>query len=365
MAATDTPQMDRLMETVVKMEASDLHLVVGERPTVRVHGNLKRLETVKLTAEALIACTKQIAPDSRQAQIQEGGGTDFAFGFKTPGGEVRFRVSVTLAHQESGGSAQTMVMRRLPNKFLTPEELGLPRQLVELMSLERGLVLVTGQTGSGKSTTLASLVNHVTETLGRSIITLEDPIEYVYKPGRCVVRQREVGTHVHSFQEGLRQALRMDPDIILVGEMRDLETTRAALSAAETGHLVLSTLHTNSARGTINRLVEQFDRLERSQIRAQVSEGLLAVLCQTLCPLASGEGRVAALEFMLNTPAIANLIREEKLEQVPGVMQTSAKVGMRLMDDHLVELVNQGRITRDVALVKGNDRRHLLEKLPR
>jgi len=344
-------QLDQVLRTAIKHSASDVHLRVGKPPTLRVNGDFMELKTVTLTDELMVKAMRQISPDTAQIDVadKEKYGADFAIAVDG----VRFRVSL---FREQGGLG--LVLRRLPSKILTPEQVGFPRRVLDLARRPRGLFLVTGPTGSGKTTSQASVVDYLLrEAGGVHIITIEEPTEYrfAHRPG-SIITQREVPTNVPSFKEGLRQALRQDPDVIVVGEMRDLETTRTAISAAETGHVVFGTLHTVSAAKTIDRLVEQFPGEERSQVRSQVSTSLLGVLCQQLLPRADGNGMVAAFEFMECTPAIGNLIRTEKTEQIESVIKTSGKsLGMQLLDDHLVELARSGVIDHDKALERANN----------
>ena len=334
--------IDRLLETCIKRGASDLHLHVGRPPTLRLHGRLRPLETKVLEPEDTIKLMRAITPDRCQQELQEQGGTDFGFEF---GGAGRFRTAV---FQQKGNTSITL--RLIPSKLMTFEEIGLPPIVQSLCRRPRGLFLVTGPTGSGKTTTLATMVNYINEEFDRHIITIEDPIEYYHPHKKSMVNQREVGADVPSFSEALRRALRMDPDVILVGELRDLETIEAALRAAETGHLVFGTLHTNSAQGTVTRIVDQFPVNQQEQIRIQLAGSMIACLCQTLCPRADTRGRVAAFEFMVVTSAIQNLIRENKTFRIPSSIQTGKKHNMQLMDDHLYRLFLAGQIDEIAAL---------------
>jgi twitching motility protein PilT len=285
---------------------------------------------------------KSITPERGQQELQEEGGTDFGFAY---GDEARFRVSV---FRQKGSIS--MVLRLIPTKIMSFEEIGLPKICAALCRRPRGLFLVTGPTGSGKTTTLACMVNYINENFDRHIITIEDPIEYYHSHKKSIVNQREVGVDVPSFGEGLRRILRMDPDVILVGELRDLETMESAIRAAETGHLVFSTVHTTSAAGTVTRIIDVFPVAQQEQIRIQLSSNLIAVLSQALCPLAIGKGRVAAYEFMVVTPAIANLIRENKTYRIDSSIQTGKKLGMQLLDEHLWQLYDIGKITYEEML---------------
>ncbi len=349
-----TVNMDRLLHACVTQGASDVHITVGKPPVFRIHGSLRSLETKVLEPDDTTALMKSIAPERNQQELQEEGGTDFGFAF---GDMARFRVSV---FRQKGNIS--MVLRLIPNKIMSFEEIGLPKVCAALCRRPRGMFLVTGPTGSGKTTTLATMINYINENLDRHIVTIEDPIEYYHSHKKSIINQREVGNDVPSFNEALRRVLRMDPDVILVGELRDLETIEAAVRAAETGHLVFSTLHTTSASGTVTRIIDVFPPNQQEQIRTQLSGNLIAVLSQELCPLAVGKGRVAAYEFMVVTPAIANLIRENKPYRIDSSIQTGRKLGMQLLDDHLWELYDAGRITYEEMLVKARQPGALQDK---
>lgn len=338
--------IDKLLEACVKQGASDIHITVGQPPVFRLHGRLRKLETKVLEPEDTVALMKSISPDRCQRELQEAGGSDFGFAF---GDKARFRVSIF----KQRGSI-SMVLRQIPTTMLTPEQLGLPDTLKKLVMRPRGLFLVTGPTGSGKSTTLASLVNFLNETVDHHIITIEDPIEFFHYHKKSTVNQREVGVDVPSFSEAIRRALRQDPDVILVGEMRDLETIEAAITAAETGHVVFGTLHTNSAQGTVNRIIDAFPGNLQDQIRTQLSTALLGVLAQTLLPKIGG-GRVAAYETLIVTPAVANLIRENKTFRINSAIQTGSKFGMQLMDDSLFNHWIERNVTMEDVLSKAQD----------
>jgi twitching motility protein PilT len=335
--------IDKLLQTVVNLGASDLHITTGQPPVVRLDGHMRRLETKVLEADDTTALMKSITPERCQTELQEVGGTDFGFAF---GDQARFRVAVFKQRGNIG-----MVLRRIPYKFLTFEELGLPPAIRECIERPRGLFLVTGPTGSGKSTSLASMINFLNESHDHHIITIEDPIEYYHKHKRSTVNQREIGVDVPSFPEAIRRALRMDPDIILVGEMRDLDTISAAITAAETGHIVFGTLHTNSAEGTVNRIIDVFPKEQQDQIRTQLSVALIGVLSQSLLPR-KPKGLIASYELLIVTPAIANLIRENKTYRISSDIQTGKKFGMRLMDDSLFDLWKQGLIDKEDAIRK-------------
>jgi twitching motility protein PilT len=349
-----TVNMDRLLQACVSQGASDIHLTVGRSPVLRIDGRLRSLETKVLEPDDTTALMKSITPERNQQELQEEGGTDFGFAF---GDEGRFRVSV---FRQKGNVS--LVLRLIPSKIMTFEEIGLPKICAALCRRPRGMFLVTGPTGSGKTTTLACMVNYINENFDRHIITVEEPIEYYHSHKKSIINQREVGVDVPSFGEALRRVLRMDPDVILVGELRDLETIESAVRAAETGHLVFSTVHTTSAAGTITRIIDVFPVDQQEQIRIQLSSNLIAVLSQALCPLAAGKGRVAAYEFMVVTPAIANLIRENKTYRIDSSIQTGKKLGMQLLDEHLWSLYDAGRITLEEMLDKGRQPGDLQDK---
>ncbi len=349
-----TVNMDRLLHACVSQGASDIHITVGRPPVLRIDGHLRSLETKVLEPDDAVALMKSITPERCEQELQEEGGTDFGFAF---GDAARFRVAV---FKQKGNVS--IVLRQIPNKILTFEQLGLPKICAALCRRPRGLFLVTGPTGSGKTTTLATMINYINENFDRHIVTVEDPIEYYQPHKKSVVNQREVGVDVPSFAEALRRVLRQDPDVILVGELRDLETIEAAVRAAETGHLVFSTVHTTSAAGTINRLIDVFPVNQQAQIRIQLAGNLLAVLSQALCPLATGRGRIAAYEFLVVTPAIANLIRENKTYRIDSSIQTGKKLGMQLLDEHLWNLYDAGKISLEEMLDKGRGPGALQEK---
>ncbi|MHC4132535.1 MAG: type IV pilus twitching motility protein PilT [Planctomycetota bacterium] len=332
-----TVNMDRLLQACVSQGASDIHLVTNRPPVLRIDGRLRSLETKVLEPEDTVALMKSITPERNQQELQEEGGTDYGFAY---GDKARFRVAI---FRQKGNVS--LVLRLIPTKIMTFEEIGLPKICAALCRRPRGLFLVTGPTGCGKTTTLACMVNYINENLDLHIVTVEDPIEYYHTHKKAIVNQRAVGVDVPSFSEALRRVLRQDPDVILVGELRDLETIEAAVRAAETGHLVFSTVHTTSAAGTITRLIDVFPPNQQEQIRTQLSTNLIAVLSQALCPLAAGKGRIAAYEFMVVTPAISNLIRENKAYRIDSSIQTGKKLGMQLLDDHLWSLYDTGKIT--------------------
>jgi twitching motility protein PilT len=340
-----TVNIDRLLQACITQGASDIHLTVGRPPVFRMDGRLRSLETKVLTSDDTVALMKSVTPERNQQELQEEGGTDYGFAY---GDQGRFRVSV---FKQKGSLA--MVLRLIPSRIMSFDEIGLPKICAALCRRPRGMFLVTGPTGSGKTTTLATMVNYINENLDRHIVTIEEPIEYYHNHKKSIINQREVGIDVPSFSEALRRVLRQDPDVILVGELRDLETIEAAVRAAETGHLVFSTLHTTSASGTITRIIDVFPVDQQEQIRVQLSSNLIAVLSQALCPLATGKGRIAAYEFLVVTPAIANLIRENKTYRIDSSIQTGKKLGMQLLDEHLWNLYDAGKITLTEMLDKG------------
>jgi twitching motility protein PilT len=327
---------------------------VGRPPVLRIHGHLRNLETKVLEPEDTIALMKSITPERNQQELQEEGGTDYGFAFGDAG---RFRVAI---FKQKGNIS--MVLRLIPSKLLKFEEIGLPPIVKSLCRRPRGLFLVTGPTGSGKTTTLATMIDYINSEIDHHIVTVEDPIEYYHSHKKSMCNQREVGADVPSFAEALRRVLRQDPDVILVGELRDLETMESAIRAAETGHLVFGTLHTTGAQGTISRICDQFPVNQQEQIRVQLSTNLIAVLSQTLIPRTT-TGRVAAYEFMVITPAISNLIRENKVYRIDSSIQTGKKFGMQLLDDHLWQLFESGIISVEDMLDKGRSPGELKRKL--
>jgi twitching motility protein PilT len=337
--------IDKLLTTVIQLKASDLHISVGQPPVVRLHGRLRKLDAKVLDSDDTTGLMKAITPDRCQQELQEKGGADFAIEF-TDG--VRFRCAIFKQKGTIG-----MVLRRIPSQFLSFEQIGMPEAIRALIVQPRGLLLVTGPTGSGKTTSLASMVNFINHNYDRHCITLEDPIEYYHKHNKCIVNQREIGVDVPDFKEGIRRALRMDPDIILVGEMRDLATIHAAIEAAETGHLVFGTLHTSGAASTINRIIDVFPKDQQDQIRTQLSTALIGVLSQGLLPR-KPDGLVAAYEMMVVTPAIRNLIRENKTYRIDSSIQTGRKNGMFLLDESLFKLWKDGLCEKEEVLLRSS-----------
>jgi twitching motility protein PilT len=325
-----------LLAFAVKNKASDLHLSSGLPPMIRVHGDIRRINLPPMEHEDVHAMVYDIMSDHQRKVYEEHLECDFSFAVPNL---ARFRVNAFV--QQRGAAA---AFRTIPSKVLSLEELNAPRVFAEMTNRPRGLILVTGPTGSGKSTTLAAMVNHVNENEYGHVLTIEDPIEFLHESKKCLINQREVGPHTLSFANALRSALREDPDYILVGEMRDLETIRLALTAAETGHLVFGTLHTSSAAKTIDRIIDVFPAAEKEMVRAMLSESLVSVISQTLMKTKDGQGRMAAHEIMIGTPAIRNLIREGKVAQMYSSIQTSQSVGMQTLDQCLVELVRRNLV---------------------
>ena len=338
--------ISELLQFAHQQDASDLHISSGEPPMLRVHGSMKKLKVPPLTEEDTHAMIYDIMGDNHRQMFEATNELDFSMQL---GELARFRVNVFRQNRGLGA-----VFRKIPTDILTLADLGMPDILADAARRERGLILVTGPTGSGKSTTLAAMINQINEEKEGHILTIEDPIEFVHASKKCLVNQREVGAHTMSFANSLKAALREDPDIILVGEMRDLETIQLALTAAETGHLVFGTLHTSSAPKTIDRVIDVFPANQQAQVRAMLSESIQAVITQTLCKRIGG-GRIAALEIMMGTTAIRNLIREGKIHQIPSVMQTSQGVGMQTLSMHLLELYADNKITREAAIEKSGD----------
>jgi twitching motility protein PilT len=349
--------LPELLQKVVEVNGSDLHITTKTPPQIRIHGHLERLELPELSPADTKQLTYSVLTDSQKKRFEETLELDFSFGIQ---GLARFRCN--MFHQRGSVGA---VYRLIPEKIRAFHELGLPSVLATLAERPRGLVLVTGPTGSGKSTTLAAMIDKINKERKDHILTIEDPIEFVHQHQGCLVNQREVHGDTHSFTNALRAALREDPDIVLIGEMRDLETVEAALRIAETGHLTFGTLHTNSAAQTINRIIDVFPSHQQSQIRTQLSLVLEGIVCQALCPKIGG-GRVVSLEIMIPTPAIRNLIREDKIHQIYSAMQTGQeKYGMQTANQSLATLYQQKKITLDTAMEKSSNRDELQEMINR
>jgi twitching motility protein PilT len=347
-----------LLKTTMELGGSDLHLSIGSPPQVRVDGHLRRLEQPELTPDLTKGLAYSVLTDAQKRTFEETWELDLAFGLRGVG---RFRCNVF--NQKGAVGA---VFRLIPEKIRSLEDLGLPKVLAELADRPRGLVLVTGPTGSGKSTTLAAMIDRINIARPAHILTIEDPIEYLHQHKQCLVNQRELHADTQSFNMALRAALREDPDVVLVGEMRDLETMEAALKLAETGHLTMATLHTNSAAQTITRIIDAFPAHQQAQIRTQLSLVLEGIACQALMPKATGKGRVAALEILVATPAIRNLIRDDKIHQIYGTMQAGQeKFGMQTMNQSLMRLVERRVITMDLALATSSNRDELLMMMQR
>ena len=342
------PRINGMLRELVKLEGSDLHLSSTVAPMLRLHGEMSMLPRREvLSNEELHSLLWEIMPERNRAEFEESNDTDFAH---TIEGLARFRANVFRDRHGIGG-----VFRQIPFQILSPEQLGLPKQVLDLCWLSKGLVVVTGPTGSGKSTTLATLIDYINRHRRDHIITIEDPIEFVHQNKKCLVNQREIGTHTTSFKNALRAALREDPDIVLVGEMRDLETISIAIETAETGHLVFGTLHTTTAPSTVDRIIDQFPADQQAQIRVMLSESIRGVIAQVLCKKQGG-GRVAGYEILVANAAVSNLIREGKTYQLTSVMQTGRKLGMQTMNDHLVQHVLEGRVSAEEAYIKCNNK---------
>jgi twitching motility protein PilT len=341
-------KIDAFFQLMHDQGASDLHLVTGQQPALRIRGEIERIKYNVLENDELKAMLYEIAPEHKVKQFEEVGDVDFAYEIPNL---ARYRANFFM--QKYGVAA---VFREVPTKIMTAQQLGLPPVVSRLASLPRGLVLVTGPTGSGKSTTLAAIIDEANRTRKDHIITIEDPIEFVHQSQGCIVNHREVGIHTKTFSAALRGALREDPDIILVGELRDLETIQMAIEAASTGHLVFGTLHTTSAAKTVDRIIEVFPASEQMQIRSTLADGLRAVIAQVLFKRIDKKARIPALEILIANSAVRNLIRESKTYQLPSMMQTGKKYGMQLLDDAIMDLMNKGWISPDDAYSKANDK---------
>jgi twitching motility protein PilT len=352
-------QIDQFLKVLVEQKGSDLHLTVGSPPVVRVHGHMQRLKFRELTAKDMETLVYEIMEEEwRMAFLDK---LDYDFAYEVPD-LARFRVNVFWQRKGLGA-----VLRTIPSEILTADDLALPEAIRRLCMMTKGLVLVTGPTGSGKSTTLAAMVDLINESRADHILTIEDPIEFVHANKKSLVNQREVLTNTKSFAAALRAALREDPDVILVGEMRDRETIDLGITAAETGHLVFGTLHTNSAPKTVDRIIDVFPADEQEQIRSQLAESLKGVVAQVLLRAKDGKSRFAAWEIMVGTSAVANLIREGKIHQIPSIIQTGKKDGMQLLDQHIMEFLMSGKISPEEAYMKANNKqafREHLEKEP-
>ena len=347
--------MEDLMQAACDNGASDIHIEVGNPPLLRVHGELEKLDMEPLQPEDTEQLMRSIATEAQIESVQNNGGSDFGYAFQD---QARFRVSV---YKQKGLIG--LVLRLIPNKMIPFDKIGLPEEVTEVLYKPRGLILVTGPTGSGKTTTLTSMLNFINEQRACHIITIEDPIEFYHTHKKSSVTQREIGADVPSFAEALRRALRQDPDVILVGEMRDLETMEAAITAAETGHLVFATLHTTGAASTVDRIVGAFPTDQQGQIRMQLSVGLVAVISQLLIPRIDKPGRVAAFEIMVNTPSIASMIRDGNTHRINSDIQTGAKYGMQTLDSHLLSLYTHGMISYEEFISKSRDPDTQLEKI--
>ncbi len=341
--------MDSLLREMMAKGASDLHMVVGRPPLLRLRGELVPLEREPLTAQSCQATLFELLLPQQQERVRENLDLDFAY--ELPDGSARFRANILWQYRGLGA-----VFRIIPTKILTMDQLGLPPAVRRIAELRRGMVLVTGPTGSGKSTTLAAVIDQINETREGHIITIEDPLEFVHPNKRCLISQREVKTHTKSFSAALKMAAREDPDIVLVGEMRDLETIRLALAAAELGILVFGTLHTNSAAKTIDRIIDAFPADEQPQVRVMLADSLKAVVAQQLVKTADGKGRCAANEILIATSALSNLVREGKISMINSLIQTGAQLGMQTMDQALMKYVKEGRITIEAAHEKAIDK---------
>ncbi len=348
-------QIEKLLQFVITKNASDLHLHVGRPPVIRLHGRLRTLETEVLKPDDTAGLMRSITPDRHQQELEEVGSTDFGFSFQD---QARFRVAV---FKQRGNVS--LSLRQIPSRLMSIEEIGLPSTVESLLGKTRGLFLVTGPTGSGKTTTLASMINYINEHFDRHIITVEEPIEYYHEHKKSMVNQRELHSDVPNYEEAVRRALRADPDVILVGEMRDTQTMAAAIRAAETGHLVFATLHTTGAAGTVNRIVDAFPVAQKEMIRIQLAGSLMAVISQTLVPRIDMPGRIAAYEFLMITPAAQNLVRKNETFRLESVIQTGRKWGMQLLDDSLWDLYSRGIIAPEEMLERCQRPEEMHEKL--
>jgi twitching motility protein PilT len=349
------PQIDQFLKVLVQQGGSDLHLTVGSPPVMRIHGHMQRIKFREISNADMEALIYEIMEEEWRIQFMDRLDFDFAYEIE---GLARFRVNVFWQRKGLGA-----VLRTIPSKILTADDLGLPQAVRKMCMLTKGLVLVTGPTGSGKSTTLAAMIDLINETRSDHVLTIEDPIEFVHANKKSLVNQREVGTNTKSFANALRAALREDPDVIMVGEMRDQETIELGMTAAETGHLVFGTLHTNSAPKTMDRVIDVFPADQQEQIRAMLAESLKGVIAQVLLRTKDGKGRVAAQEVMVGTSAISNLIREGKVHQIPSIIQTGKKDGMQLLDQHILEFLMAGKVTPEEAYMRSNNKQAFQQHL--
>ncbi|MBU4486010.1 MAG: type IV pilus twitching motility protein PilT [Candidatus Delongbacteria bacterium] len=347
--------IDELLRYMLENGASDLHICSGTKPMLRIDGEMVELEDFpEVTEDEMWPIINYVTPQKNIDEFKNTNDSDYAYQIE---GLCRFRANIFRDHRGIGA-----VFRQIPFEILSPEVLKIPKRIIELCSMPKGLILVTGPTGSGKSTTLAALIDHVNRNYKKHIITIEDPVEFVHKNQQCLINQREVGIHTQSFKRALRAALREDPDVILVGEMRDLETIGIAIEMAETGHLVFGTLHTNTAVGTVDRIIDQFPSNQQNQIRAMLADSLIGVVSQMLCRK-NGGGRIAVYETLVVTSAVANLIRESKNFQIPSIMEVGKNQGQKLMTESFIDLIKEEIITVDEALSKAVDRNQLLHAL--
>jgi twitching motility protein PilT len=347
--------IETYLKTCVERGGSDVHLSVGRRPCLRVGGEIRDLDAPVLTPEATEALVREILPSRLEKELEDSGTSDFAHSF---GDVARFRVSALRQRGVYG-----MVLRRIPKKLLSFDDIGLPDHVRDLLVRPRGLILVTGPTGSGKTTTLATMIDEINKTQATHIVTIEDPIEYQHEHKKSIVTQREVGTDVPSFAEAMRRVLRQDPDVVLLGEMRDLETISTAITAAETGHLVFGTLHTTGSARTIDRIIDAFPKEQQEQVRTQLALSIVAVISQVLVPKKEGGGMVAGFEIMINTPAIENYVRKGETYKITSDIQTGKKKGMLLLDDHLYSLYREGKIASEIALEYAQNRDEMRARL--
>jgi len=347
-------ELNKLLNIAKERDASDLHITVGVPPILRINGDLKKLNLPELAAEDIHGMILGILNEEQKTKYEKNYELDFSYELKNIS---RFRVNIFRTRK-----GEAAAFRLIPEKIKSLEELNLPKELTYFTKRPKGFVLITGPTGSGKTTTLATLIDMINKEQYRHIITIEDPIEFIHQHKNCIIDQREIGSHTHSFASALRSALREDPDVILVGEMRDLETISMAVTAAETGHLVFSTLHTNNAAETVERIINVFPPHQQSQIRTQIAESLLGIVAQTLLPTIDGEGRVPIIELMIATPAIRNIIRENKIHQMASIIQMSKNEGMISLDHSLKSMLLEGKISQDEAILRAIDKKEFFQK---